>query len=329
VVAMVNTVQDGASFVKITYGLAPGIVAPLPALAGVRVETSWHPQLTHPRGLACDPSGSVFATTGRVADGRRALLQASAVHVGSALSFEPAPECIELDRDRQQQVQDLAFHSCGERGSGCAALVLPRRGQYLVSCPLEDGRPVARANSSQPLRTVPLAREWLEDRGGVPLDGGASPAGLFEPEEMASIATVPCGPGSESGRCAIVGTTARRVVQLVSKGPAGNGLQWVPKRLMRKDHGEVPGPGAFALLGGRYLAALHRNSSQLRVTDLQEGGRTVGSWSLPKVHRGARGGKWSAICAGGDSLFALEDHESPSLWRFGLPSSLTGLTGVQ
>lgn len=324
-VALVNALKGTAVFTEANYGLAPGQVAPMPMLIGVKVETAWHSPLVRPRGLACDPHGQRFATVGRVSDGRHAILHGRLPAAGQAVRFAEAPRCEVLEGGRQQ-VQDLTLHECGQPG-GCSALVLPRFGNSLVSCPLGAPELLQRgvgqppANVSRQLKAAHLARAWLEDRGGAPLDGRAPPGGFLEPEDIASLAAVPCGAGLSGAPCAVVGTTARRVVQLVSRGREGQGQEWVPKRLVRKDHGEVPGPGAFALLGGRYLATLHRAGSHVRVTDLSEGGRSMSSWSLPSVAEGEER-RWASICSGGNSLFALEDRENPSLWRFSVPGSL-------
>ncbi|CAK0806182.1 unnamed protein product, partial [Prorocentrum cordatum] len=75
----------------------------------------------------------------------------------------------------------------------------------------------------------------------------------------------------------------------------------------------VPRSGMLALFGQHYLAALYPSTSKISLMDLRSGGSSAGTWRLPKP-KGV--GAWASICAGRESIFAMEDSESPTLWRF-------------
>lgn len=312
-------------------------VQPVPLLSGVRFRTTWNHTLARAHGLACDPDGQTFASWGRQADGRTNFLMGKlnlAASRGPTVHFSPAPLCSEMVTPGDS-VQDLSLHGCSDE-AGCRALILPKRGHSLVSCPL-SGRASHDENSSLPVipglqGSLLLSRAWLEDSGGAPLDGSSSKSeGFLHPEEISSISTAPC-PGDDrnawrnKASCVVVGTTSRRVVQLSVGESSSSEQMWVPRRLLQDDHGEVPGPGSLALLGRRYLGVLDRKTSLIRVIDLQRGGTSAGIWKLPSIshHHGgsSRPGEWASICAGGDSFYALEDREGPALWRFPLPWSL-------
>ena len=171
---------------------------------------------------------------------------------------------------------------------------------------------------------APLGRAWLEDRGGEAPVGLGHEAGLLHPEELSSLRVAPCL-GALGEECLTVGTTARRLVQLAQRPAAGEGAApaaFVPRRLLRADHGEVPAAGALALLGRRYLALLHRGQGVLSVLDLRRDGKEAGRWMLPRSG-GTAGGRWASICSGGGALYALASGEEPSLWRFPVPPGLS------
>jgi len=239
-------------------------------------------------------------------------------------------------------VQDVAFHRCGEDEAGCGVLLLPRQGKHLVSCHMPgQGKSAARAgtgaveNKSGKMHeslaqmdsvALPLHQAWLDDRGGAALTFSPHEDHASEdiPEEISAVAIIPCV-ANAGGQCLAVGTTARRVVELVAKpigGPAAL-LTWVPRRILSNDIGEVPGPGAFALLGERYLSVLLRGSGELSVLDLENGGsHTAHRLQLPKQRL------WSSVCSGGGNIFALEHGDDPSLWRFSAPADLSSRASV-
>jgi hypothetical protein len=105
-----------------------------------RIQTSWPSAMARPQGLACDPSGTTFATFGRGTGGRRALLHARVSeetaapprgYSSSKLVFLTAPACSDLEVEgKGQVVQDLALHKCADM-TGCSALVLPKQGEAL------------------------------------------------------------------------------------------------------------------------------------------------------------------------------------------------------
>jgi len=101
-----------------------------------------------------------------------------------------------------------------------------------------------------------LHRAWLDDRGSSSLDSSpfeSSSLGLHDhPEEISAVRHIPCPTGDTSAvECIVVGTTARRVVLLARSGSelVEGKAAWVPQQVLNHDVGEVPGPGAFALLG--------------------------------------------------------------------------------
>jgi len=139
------------------------------------------------------------------------------------------------------------------------------------------------------------------------------------------MGSAPCDEDGRGGAdCVVVGTTARRVVLLGIEKRTSSGPTWLPRSLLQDDHAEVPEPGAFALLGGRYLGALQRRRSLLQVMDLRNGGAHVGTWMLP---RPGGGKNWGSICADSTSFYALEDKRDPALWRFAAPAELSADAG--
>lgn len=303
-VAFYDVWIDLPEFTKSRYGLKPGEVARMATLLGEKVETGWGNLTWQPHGFACD--GSVFAVAGRDGLGRSAILQGE-MQKGSALHFELAPHCSSL-----AQIQDLAVR-CHQH---CDAVVMPLKGQQLVSCPL-----LAKNWSSSGLAR-PLAVSWLEDRGGAPLEEHQGLRHLLHPEEMSAISTAPCPvlDGKTDEDCLVVGTTARRLVQLAR----GRQMQdsddiWLPRRLLQRSGEEPLGPGAFAAFGKKYLGVLQKDANSIAVLDLSAGGRTVGQWSLPRPSEAKDDAGFSGLCASDEALFALQAGPAPSVWRFPHP----------
>jgi len=340
-VALVNSFRGRANFrlVRAEYGArSDTTVHHVPLLQGEAVVTKWSSPVTRPRGFACGADGDVFLTSGRVAGGRMRLLHSRmASKDGNSsdqhLSFAPAPECLEL-QNSTEPIQDLTILGC-KGDAHCSAMVLPRRGKSLISCPLPGSNGLKLAVSAQKAghRTLPIRKAWLNDRGGVQLDDAKNmdTEGLLHPEELSSVGTAPCiaattnsatPSGSQQGdsECVVVGTTGRRVVQMMQSG--AEKAQWIPKQLLHHSHEEVPGPGAFAFLGGRYLGVLERQEGLLHFLDLHQGGQRIGSWQLPYGTEKGVPKDWAAICAGGDHIYALEDKADPSVWRFSAPQEL-------
>eukprot|EP00435_Cladocopium_sp_Y103_P072352 s502_g40.t1 len=303
-VAFYDVWIDLPEFTKARYGLKPGEVARMATLLGEKVETGWGNLTWQPHGFACD--GSVFAVAGRDGLGRSAILQGE-MKKGSALHFEPAPHCSSL-----AQIQDLAVRCHGQ----CDAVVMPLKGQELVSCPLLT------KNWSSSGLARPLAVSWLEDRGGAPLEEHQGLKHLLHPEEMSAISTAPCPvlDGKPDEDCLVVGTTARRLVQLAR----GRQMQdsddiWLPRRLLQRSGEEPLGPGAFAAFGKKFLGVLQKDANSIAVLDLSAGGRTVGQWSLPRPSEAKDDAGFSGLCASDDALFALQAGPAPSVWRFPHP----------
>jgi len=334
-ISAIDAYSGTMTFVQPRYGLEPREVAPLPLLQtrsavvhpflrGERVHTTW-PMVERSHGLACDVAGGVFVSAGRSASGRRGLLRGRLTiraNASKAVAFDAAPPCPALSA-KGSSLQDFSFAGRGKYSADVIS-VLPTGGSGLVHCPLREG---ADASWQQP-----LGRAWLEDRGGVVEDveddeDVADIVGDFalQAEELSALTLAPCLTGSGSAQgdgCAVVSTTAKRMVLLGA--PASSTTPsplWVPRQLLRNVIGHsATGPGALALLDGRYLGVLDKANSLLHVLDLQRQGHPTRSWRLP--HHGRDGtGAWSSICAGGGAIFAMEDHERPSLWRFPLPAN--------
>jgi hypothetical protein len=281
-----------------------------------KVDTQFVSLLTRPRGLSCDRDGQHFVTSGMNSNGQESLLQAQ---LGSSgLHFKPLPRCI----NEQDVMEDVTLHNCNDKE--CSALVLPRHGQNLVPCRVATGAEDQEQTSFTSLAqtssmVLPLSLAWLDDRGAAPL--GSSPFEDYSkdvhdhPEEVSTFAAIPCNsPSSEN--CIVVGTTARRIVQLVAKTRgASSGASWLPQRILSNDVGEVPGPGAFALVGDKHLGVLLQKQGIIRLLDLQNGGNHTADLTLPKDRL------WASVCAGGGNIFALEHGDDPSLWRFASPAS--------
>mmetsp|Transcript_95840 Transcript_95840/g.228271 ORF Transcript_95840/g.228271 Transcript_95840/m.228271 type:complete len:808 (-) Transcript_95840:110-2533(-) len=300
-VAFMDVYNDVPEFTKAHYGLKPGEVARMAGLIGEKVTTDWGNHSWQPHGFAC--GGGAFAVAGR-SDGRRAVLTGRLDQ--GAIHFAAAPECAALEPDAL--IQDLAIHC---KNGTCDALVMPLRGQHLVSCPLAEKNWSSSAAS-------PLSRAWLEDRGGIPLDEHRGLSHLFHPEEMSAMSMAPC-PGEASEDCLVVGTTARRLVQMARGSSLGVTLDtWLPRRLLQRDGHELPGPGSFAVLGNRFLGVLQRESNSVRLLDLGAGGRLHSIWNLPLI-KGDDGPSFSGICAAENGLFALQAGPTPAVWRFAVP----------
>mmetsp|Transcript_129458 Transcript_129458/g.224840 ORF Transcript_129458/g.224840 Transcript_129458/m.224840 type:complete len:957 (-) Transcript_129458:60-2930(-) len=327
------------------YGIRDGMVAPLPLLTGEQISVTWPGPMLRPQGLATDPHGMVFAATGVDTEGRKSVFH-SMVQIANVKSLMQGPprgkkrhqmnfsvleSCGDELQDVHEPLQDIVLHGCAEQG-GCAALVLPRRGNRLISC---EGVSFPNTTKQQQnwtrmhrrvKKALPITKEWLDDRGASSIE---NPAQLSDdyPEELASIALVPCtasggaGPrGSSREDCLVVGTTSRRVVQMGVHNVRKKGDIWVPRRVMCEDHREVPGPGTFSLLGGRYLGVLQRNTSSLRVIDLWRAGAHAGTWRMPEAHKGRR---YAALASSDSHFYAMEEGEDPSIWKIGVPLELS------
>lgn len=299
-VAFYDVYIDLPEFTKGRYGLKPGEVAHMATLVGEKLETGWSDLNWQPHGFACD--GKVFAVAGRDASGQSAVLRGELKN--GALQFEAAPRCVAL---QDKTIQDLALHS-----NSSSVVVMPLKGQELISCPLSE------KNVSTSLLARPLAREWLEDRGGAPLEEHQGLKHLLHPEEISALSMAPCplfdgAPVEED--CLVVGTTARRLVQL-SRGKqlASDKETWLPRRLLRRS-GESLGPGAFTAIGKRLLVVLEKEANSVSVLDLFAGGRSVARWTLPRPEEKEDAG-YSGLCASHEHLFALQAGPTPTVWRF-------------
>eukprot|EP00927_Polykrikos_kofoidii_P038293 TRINITY_DN32636_c0_g2_i1.p1 TRINITY_DN32636_c0_g2~~TRINITY_DN32636_c0_g2_i1.p1 ORF type:complete len:872 (+),score=131.61 TRINITY_DN32636_c0_g2_i1:226-2841(+) len=362
-IAFVNAYQGTAVFVRESTAKESLVgVAGHDVLQGIRLGTDWYSRKLQgfsprPRGLACDAMGIRFVTSGILPSGGRGLVfgelsepsDSKLDHANNghrrngALNFVPAPPCDGVAHprngvgDRGHAMHDIALHRCDK--DRCRALVLPRRGDRLVSCPLKlqegEGLDEFAGNISLPA----IARHWLDDRGGLPELGANTESrveqeGLLVPEDLSAIDTLPCG----GEACAVLGTTARRVVQMTSvesdsvgksdSVPGQRHAVIAPWRLLREDHTDTLGPGSLASFNnGTFLAVLQREAGFLRILDVSKGGvetaKLVLSREGGKTSSGEdqTGSTWAAICAGGGAVYALtdEDGEVPAIWRFPLP----------
>mmetsp|Transcript_112440 Transcript_112440/g.195042 ORF Transcript_112440/g.195042 Transcript_112440/m.195042 type:complete len:860 (-) Transcript_112440:58-2637(-) len=310
-----------------------------------RIETSWPSALARPHSLACDAGGNVFAVAGQAASGRKALLHArlaaAAAPSGFATSivekrrlgepigarerhilrFDAAPPCPHAEGAGGLAIQDLAVQSCSST-RGCVAVVLPREGRRLVTCALSASNETAIAPQMTGDSTE-IARSWLED--GSVLHAGHAAKSREASEELTSLGLVPCGADSDledhvaTSEFAVVGTSTNRVVQLALAQGLAQQPVLAPRHVLAEGDPEVSGVGVFAQFGTRYLGMLHRKSSSLHILDLAQGGVRAGIVRLPPSPRGSF---WSAVCAGGGSIYALEAGEDPAIWRFAAPRQL-------
>jgi hypothetical protein len=292
-----------------------------------KIQTKFASVLTRPHGLSCDPRAETFVTSGLNADGRESLLHAQLS--SSGLQFESMSNCVGT-----ADVEDVMLHQG-------VALVLPRQGDSVASCRLSNsssGNVPSVAAGLGDIRlhedadklngvfaqtdaiksmALPVHRNWLDDRGAARLGSSPFEEDLSDyPEEISSVATIPCS-AARNQHCLVIGTTARRVVQLAAKqlSPSA-GRVWVPQRVFSNDLGEVPVAGAFALIGKQHLAVLLQKQGILRVLDLHNGGRHAQDLKLPQERT------WAAVCAGESSIYTMEHGDDPSLWRLSLPASL-------
>jgi len=297
-----------------------------------KLQTKYVSPLTYPRGLSCDPLGKVFVTSGLDSNGQKSLLHARLSDSG--MNFQSLSHCLHTE----DMIEDVTLHHCGQQGEDCAALLLPREGERLIQCSISrdnrggnesvtrESHGVFSQMSSASSMPLLLGRAWLDDRGASALEGSPFEDSKLEvddhPEEISAVATIPCS-DDMTNQCLVVGTTARRVVLLAAKqlGASATGPVWVPQRILINDVGEVPGPGAFALLGDRHLGILLRGRGHLRVLDLHDGGNHAADIQLPREQR------WNSVCAGGGSIFALEHGDDPSLWQFAAPKDLVSHSG--
>jgi len=296
-----------------------------------KVITKYVSLLTRPRGLSCDPLGKIFVTSGLDSDGQKSLLHSRLSDSG--VNFQSLSHCL-LTED---VMEDVTLHRCSQQDEDCAALFLPREGERFTQCSLPGdalsgtessakAHGVFTQTGSASSMTLPLHRAWLDDRGASPLESSPFEDSTEEvddhPEEISAVIAVPCGANIVE-QCIVVGTTARRVVLLAAKQmtASATGPAWVPRRILSNDVGEVPGPGAFALLGDRHLGVLLRGIGHLRLLDLHNGGNHTADLQLPKEQH------WASVCAGGNSIFALEHGDDPSLWQFAAPSNLVSRNG--
>mmetsp|Transcript_89954 Transcript_89954/g.140889 ORF Transcript_89954/g.140889 Transcript_89954/m.140889 type:complete len:888 (+) Transcript_89954:66-2729(+) len=252
-------------------------------------------------------------------------------------------------------IQDVALHKCGEK-TGCAALVLPKRSRRrLVSCALSGGaegeeldiisdaaaglslfqrqavyRKIS-ANDTIPNVELVLAKEQLnakrasrdqlsDDMAAGFLENASVPlasAWLDESigEELAAVSLTTC-PDLDSSvtECPVIATSAGRVVQMMP-GRAGDSgeASWVPRRLLADDESKkLVEPGFLTSLAGSHVGALQKMGDKMHIL---HAGLAKNAPSL-KLPRDPTGRPWTAVCAGGGSVFALESGENPAVWRF-------------
>lgn len=294
------------------------------SMQGLKIETRWSSPLVRPRGLDCDSFGAAFVTSGLDLNGKSSLFT-SAIS-GDGVIFNSSSACL----DTEDVVQDFAT-SC-TKPMGCRALVFPRKGEHLIDCPLvstfdsemKDSTKKtllgAGRTKSSDMSSSMLHRAWLDDRGAAALDNSLVDSDNTEPhdhpEEISALRKIPCTADDKTNsECVVVGTTGRRVVLLksVRSDVASGKTSWVPQQVLNHDIGEVPGPGAFALIGGNYLGVLLRNEGKVKMLALQGGDSDSHSFQLPSDKT------WDAICAGAGHIFAMESGTNPSLWKFAAP----------
>eukprot|EP00403_Amphidinium_massartii_P027125 CAMPEP_0178391890 /NCGR_PEP_ID=MMETSP0689_2-20121128/11396_1 /TAXON_ID=160604 /ORGANISM="Amphidinium massartii, Strain CS-259" /LENGTH=882 /DNA_ID=CAMNT_0020012447 /DNA_START=104 /DNA_END=2752 /DNA_ORIENTATION=+ len=336
----VMEIHGYSGLVNPTYGLRPGAVAPAAALlqGGERVVTSWPSELTRPLGLACNHAGATFVTSGYTPDGHKGLLlghlsedsdmnPARLSTTAPLLRFSAAPVCL----GAEGPIQDLDIRECQD-GLSCNALVLTQSSSRVIDCQLhEDMTPDVETP------TLPLSQAWLQE-GLASRVPGAAPM-VQSRENVSSVTLVPCPNGG--GKCLVLGTTRHRLVHMEVGEVQGDEVDsasessWIPRHVLEEHHSEASAPGTLTAVGSSNVAVLHRGSGKLHLLDINQGGSLVGVWQLPSTSspHGASDGhtttmpeSWASICAGSESLYALEAGDSPHLWRF--PLQRNGLAAV-
>lgn len=229
------------------------------------------------------------------------------------MTFDFAPPCDLL----KGTMSDLAMN-CESKESCREVMLLPSSAKHLISCPLTSGELVQRNGTLSLLghtrtmsaASVPLARNWLEQ---VHNDEGTP---MFT-EELSALAATPCSKGAKEN-CLVLGTSGRRLVRMAMQGtrPTSPPI-WVPRQVLLEGHFEAPSSGSLALLQNRYMAVLHRKARAVHLYDMDNDGEPFRSWKLPPGDKANH--RWVSLCAGGGSLFAMEDGNKPSIWRFTFP----------
>lgn len=336
VTSLANITKQGSDEVFVLETLSEessnGLVAPrfqrASVLYGTEVPTSWHGTFQRPKGLDCDDTGMIFVTTGLDSSGQHAVLvgrrpsdSSGKLNETGPMPFEAVQGCQVL-RDRETRIQDIAITAAASNGS-FEVVLLAHNATSLARC---TGIPTGSSITREPMGTA-----WLQDRDSLapqPADG----PGLRIPEALTSVSAVPCQtPRSTSRDCLAVGTTAGRLVQLRHHQPTTKeeASSWLPYRLLQDRLTEVPGAGSLSLLpGGRYIGLLQQMTGIIRLLDLEDGGAEKVAFQLPQ-RRGEVRGRWGSLCVGGGAIYALEAGETPGLWQFQPPRSMSHMFGGQ
>jgi hypothetical protein len=322
-----------------------------------RVQTLWPSALARPQGLACDPEGTSFATFGRGKGGRRAVLHSrmeTESSRGSKLVFLNAPHCKALESDSPLAIQDLALHKCGEK-SGCAALVLPKKGRQLVSCSLSGGAEgdeidvtsdvaaglslfqrqavyrkisvndtvpnVEFVLSQERLNKKHVFRDQVSDQMAAGFRENATvplaSAWLdeFMGEEPSALSVLSC-PDLE-GSVTECPVIATSAGRVVHMMPGRSGDTGEASWVPHRMLTEDESQKVFE---SGYMASLsdkHLGALHQSGEKLHVFGTGHGTDAASlRLPKAPAGRPWAAVCAGGGSVFALEGGEDPSVWRF-------------
>jgi len=310
------------------------------------VSVVWpHPGVV-PRSFACDASGRTFVATdglvlfeaeirGDAGEGplRRQLRQPAAPL--SAVFTEAS--CPALLGENLQDAAVVCPGGHGDEGGTCQALVLHRHGGRLAACSLSSEASEEAAPGLGATGVANVSDAWLERlrvagataRGDR--KGGAH--GRFEKAVSIALDNGIDGECADLGRCALLGTTQGRVVELRRRQHAPGAKaaeedeELVPAEVLRDGGGAVEGAASLGPGALRVLSTGGDGSPQ-HLGLLQPGGRSI---SVLDGRTGAELGHLSmessapvaaAFCAGGGHLYLMDQGPSPKVFRVPLPSEL-------
>lgn len=259
---------------------------------------SWPHANIQPVGVSCDAAGRMFVVT----DG---FLLYSGTLVGSKINFTQ----LHCPAVGGEGLQDVSL-TCAPGGRDCSVQVLHRHGRRLATCAL---------NATSSSTVLSVSDKWLEQvRRQRTAETEKVEDLRTRAEKVVSLATdTSCNITGEA-KCAYVGTTYGRIVQL--RGKDGSS-ELLPTSVVRnRASGKLPGlqsPGRIPLstLGHQGRLGLLQEADDrqsILILNGQMGGSALGRLAVPQP-------SVTAMCAGGGYLHFLLRGTSPAMLRVPLP----------